>query len=62
MRLPRIAAPRELRVSCLEEGPFLRLFFVFFERERKAGTALLSVSSLIKHLISTIVISWLEAF
>jgi len=40
----------------------LRLFFVFFERERKAGTALLSVSSLIKHLISTIVISWLEAF
>ena len=34
---------RGSRTDFLASSPFLRLFFVFFERERKAGTALLSL-------------------
>ena len=34
---------RVARTELLASSPFLRLFFVFFERERKAGTALLSL-------------------
>jgi hypothetical protein len=40
---------RRSRTDFFASPPFLRLFFVFFERERKAGTALFSLCDAVRN-------------